>query len=171
MKWWDRMPWSSFSECWALSQLFHSPLSLSIVEHVPVQHCLERTHLRLLRLPGEFLSKQGKVAVLGEVERETGWFFWWSITVWPQASVLLSLGVSLSPVVKREYWTWSLLMFFLVVTLSDSRMPQWLSSQTNIEALHSSPWQAGRKEFSNTSSFSNPLQYSCLENPMDGGAW
>ena len=22
MKWWDRMPWSSFSECWALSQLF-----------------------------------------------------------------------------------------------------------------------------------------------------
>ena len=26
MKWWDRMPWSSFSECWALSQLFHSPL-------------------------------------------------------------------------------------------------------------------------------------------------
>ena len=29
MKWWDGMPWSSFSECWALSQLFHSPLSLS----------------------------------------------------------------------------------------------------------------------------------------------
>ena len=25
---WDQMPWSSFSECWALSQLFHSPLSL-----------------------------------------------------------------------------------------------------------------------------------------------
>ena len=29
MKWWDRMPWFSFSDCWALSQLFHSPLSLS----------------------------------------------------------------------------------------------------------------------------------------------
>ena len=28
MKWWDQMPWS-FSECWVLSQLFHSPLSLS----------------------------------------------------------------------------------------------------------------------------------------------
>ena len=26
MKWWDQMPSSSFSECWALSQLFHSPL-------------------------------------------------------------------------------------------------------------------------------------------------
>ena len=24
MKWWDQMPWSSFSECWGLSQLFHS---------------------------------------------------------------------------------------------------------------------------------------------------
>ena len=24
MKWWHQMPWSSFSECWALSQLFHS---------------------------------------------------------------------------------------------------------------------------------------------------
>ena len=29
MKWWDQMPWLSFSECWHLSQLFHSPLSLS----------------------------------------------------------------------------------------------------------------------------------------------
>ena len=29
IKWWNWMPWSSFSECWALSQLFHSPLSLS----------------------------------------------------------------------------------------------------------------------------------------------
>ena len=25
MKWWDQMPWSWFSECWALSQLFHCP--------------------------------------------------------------------------------------------------------------------------------------------------
>ena len=29
IKWWDRMPWSSFFECWVLSQLFHSPLSPS----------------------------------------------------------------------------------------------------------------------------------------------
>ena len=28
MKWWDQMPWSYFYECWALNQLFHSPLSL-----------------------------------------------------------------------------------------------------------------------------------------------
>ena len=29
MKWWDQLPWFSFFECWVLSQLFHSPLSLS----------------------------------------------------------------------------------------------------------------------------------------------
>ena len=29
MKWWDWMPRSSFSECCALSQILHSPLSLS----------------------------------------------------------------------------------------------------------------------------------------------
>ena len=28
-KWWDRIPWSLFSECWVLSQLFHSALSPS----------------------------------------------------------------------------------------------------------------------------------------------
>ena len=28
----SRMPWSSFSECWALSQLFHSPLSLNTLK-------------------------------------------------------------------------------------------------------------------------------------------
>ena len=26
VKWWDQIPWSSFSEYWVLSQLFHSPL-------------------------------------------------------------------------------------------------------------------------------------------------
>ena len=29
MKSWDQMPWSSFFECWVLSQLFHSPFSPS----------------------------------------------------------------------------------------------------------------------------------------------
>ena len=28
MKWRDQMPWSSFFECWVLSQFFHPPLSL-----------------------------------------------------------------------------------------------------------------------------------------------
>ena len=36
MEWWDRMPWSSFSECWASSQLFHSPLSPSNLTYAKV---------------------------------------------------------------------------------------------------------------------------------------
>ena len=38
----DQMPWSTFSECWVLSQLFHSPLSLSAIRVVP------SAYLRLL---------------------------------------------------------------------------------------------------------------------------
>ena len=40
MKWWDQVPWSSFSECWGLSQLFHFPLIPSSVPlriHLPMQ--------------------------------------------------------------------------------------------------------------------------------------
>ena len=40
MKWWDQMPWSLFSECWALSQLFHSPLSLSSKGSLALLHFL-----------------------------------------------------------------------------------------------------------------------------------
>ena len=40
MKWWDQMPWSLFSECWALSQLFHSPLWLSSRDFLVPLHFL-----------------------------------------------------------------------------------------------------------------------------------
>ena len=39
-KWWDQMPWSSFFECWALGQLFHSPLSLSARGSLVLLHFL-----------------------------------------------------------------------------------------------------------------------------------
>ena len=32
MNWWDQMPWSSFSECWALSQIFASRVMLKILQ-------------------------------------------------------------------------------------------------------------------------------------------
>ena len=44
MKWWDQMPWSSFFECWVLSQLFHSPLSLC--------YCYSVAQLRLFATAG-----------------------------------------------------------------------------------------------------------------------
>ena len=51
MKWWDWMPWSLFFECWVLSQLFHSPLSLSSRGYlVPLSaiRVVSPAHLRLL---------------------------------------------------------------------------------------------------------------------------
>jgi len=44
LNWWDQMPWSLFSECWALSRVFHSPLSLSsrgslVLRFLPLGWC------------------------------------------------------------------------------------------------------------------------------------
>ena len=55
MKWWDQMPWSSFSECWALSQLFHSPLFTFIKRpfsssSIPAIRVVSSAYLRLLIL-------------------------------------------------------------------------------------------------------------------------
>ena len=55
MKWWDWMPWSLFSECWVLSQVFYSPLfhfywlfSSSLLSAIWVVSCV---YLRLLIFP------------------------------------------------------------------------------------------------------------------------
>ena len=40
IKWWDWMPWSSFYECWVLSQLFHSPLTPSSTSSLVPLHFL-----------------------------------------------------------------------------------------------------------------------------------
>ena len=40
MKWWDRMPWSWFFECWVLSQVFHSLLSSSSIGSLVSLHFL-----------------------------------------------------------------------------------------------------------------------------------
>ena len=53
MKWWDQMLWSSFYECWVLSQFFHSPLSPSSTGFLVPLHFLPKkvvssAYLRLL---------------------------------------------------------------------------------------------------------------------------
>ena len=40
MKWWDWMPWILLFECWVLSQIFHSPLSLSSRDFLVPLHLL-----------------------------------------------------------------------------------------------------------------------------------
>ena len=56
MKWWDQMPWSLFSECRALSQLFQSLLSLSsrgslVLLHFLPLRVVSSAYLRLLIFP------------------------------------------------------------------------------------------------------------------------
>ena len=52
MKWWEQMPWSQFSECGVLNQLFHSPLSLSskgsFSSSLSVIRVVSSAYLRLL---------------------------------------------------------------------------------------------------------------------------
>ena len=57
-----RCPWSSLSECWALSQLFHSPLSLSsrgsVVLHFLQKGWCHPAYMRLLIfLPAILISQ------------------------------------------------------------------------------------------------------------------
>ena len=74
MKWWDWMPWSWFSECWALSQIFHSPLSPSLLEKCKsklqgiTSHLLERPSLRNLQTmnTGEDVEKRKHSCTVGE---------------------------------------------------------------------------------------------------------
>ena len=48
-KWWNRMPWSLFFDCWVLSQLFHSHLSPSFRSSLVSLHFvpLEWYHLHI----------------------------------------------------------------------------------------------------------------------------
>ena len=56
MKWWDQTPWSSISECWALSQLFHSPLYVIEVKWSEViQSCLTLCDPMDCSLPGSLV--------------------------------------------------------------------------------------------------------------------
>ena len=60
MKWWHRMPWSFFSECWTISQLFHSPLSLSsrgslVLLHFLLIRVVSSAYLKLFIFPPAIL--------------------------------------------------------------------------------------------------------------------
>ena len=52
MNWWNQMPWSSFFECWELSQFFHFPPLLSsggsLVPLLSAIRVLSSAYLRLL---------------------------------------------------------------------------------------------------------------------------
>ena len=63
----------------------------------------------------------------------------------------------------RTYISWSeLLIKFFLWNISGVKMSVWnAGDQSSIPGSGRSPGEGN----------GNPLQYSCLENPMDGGAW
>ena len=107
MKWWDQMPWSSFFECWVLSQLFHSPLPLS-------------SRGSLFPLVAE--SKEEPKSLL-------------------RKDLLCIMGF-----------------------LGGSEVKAYACNAGDVCSIPGSGRSPGEGN-------GHPLQYSCLENPMDGGAW
>ena len=70
MKWWDQMLWSLFSECWVLSQLFHSLLSLSSRGSLALLHFLPLGwyHLHTFNRVWEFTFLAKSPCVLKQVD-------------------------------------------------------------------------------------------------------
>ena len=60
--WTDRMPWSSFSECWSLSQLFHSPPvtpTIYKIDNEDLQHSTgNSTQYSIMAYMGKELKKE-----------------------------------------------------------------------------------------------------------------
>ena len=75
---------------------------------------------------------------------------------------------------------WGLFLCLRVVAVSFAKMYDWLQASQVALVVTTPPADAGypgdaslipRLERSPGRGHSNPLQYSCLENPMDRGAW
>ena len=68
-----------------------------------------------------------------------------------------------SDTTERFHFTWQLM-----------RLSRWLSSKKNLPANSGAAGDSGsipRSRRSLGGGYGNPFQYSCLENPMDRGAW
>ena len=109
---------------------------------------------------------------------------YWSGLPCPPPGNLPSPGIKLAPLVSPELAgrifttssTWKalqdcLLLFYLSAPLAFQwvRIPRWLRgvSASNVGDLGLIPGSGRPSREGNV----NPLQYSCLENPMDRGAW
>ena len=135
MKWWDQMPWSSFSECWALSCNVGDPYSIP----------------GLGRSPGEGNGYPLQYSCL-ENSMDKG--AWWATVhgVAKSRTQLkrLSSSSSSSRYMKRSF-----------PGGSDSKESACNAGDPGlIPRSRRSPGGHG-----------NPLQYSCLENSMERGAW
>ena len=56
------------------------------------------------------------------------------------------------------------------ILMDTSGLPRWLSGEESTCSAEETGWSPGSGRSAGGGS-SNPLQYSCLKNPMDRGAW
>ena len=136
MKWWDQMPWSSFSECWALrlSQIFFI----------------------LKGFPGGSVTKESACQC-----RRCGFNPWvgkipWR-RKWQSTPVFLS-GKFHGQRSLAGYSPWG---------CKESVVKNLLANAGDAGDMVSIPGLGRFPEEGN----GNPLQYSCLENSMNRGAW
>ena len=123
MKWWDQMPWSSFSECWVLNQLFllssfnfiKRLFSSSLLSAISV---VSSAYLRLLKFlpailipacasssPAFILNKQGD----NIQPWHTPFPIWnWSVVPCPVLTVASWPACSDQSVGHSYWWHWTL---------------------------------------------------------------
>ena len=153
MKWWDQMPWSAFFECWVLSQLFQSPLSLSSRGYLlsfSAIRVISSAYLRLLifllaifipacassSLTFHMMYSVQKLNKQGD-----------NIQLWCTAFPIWNQSVVPCPVLAVASWP---AYRFL------RRQVRWSGIPISWRIFHSVLWSTCK-----------PFQYSCLENPMN----
>ena len=142
MKWWDWMPWFSFFECW-----------IQIWTRCELIQCEFNVKFKCGNPVKLFKTlKDEATKVLHSVCQQT-----WKTQQWPQnwkRSILIPIPKKCSTKECSNHWT-----IALIFTVK--------ASAYDVGDLGSIPG-SGRSPGEGNG---NPLQYSCLENPTDGGAW
>ena len=200
MKWWDQIPWSSFSKCWALSQHFHSltfikrlfSSSLSAIRVVSSAYLKLLILLSAILNPAfaysspAFLMMYSAYKLNKQGDNIQPWhtpFPIWNQSVVP-CPVLTVVSWHAYTFLKRKV-RWSgipisfrIFQFIVIHTVKGFGVVN--KAEIGGSVVSNSPVNAGdAKDMGSILGLGrspgegngNPLQHACLENSMDRGAW
>jgi len=94
--------------------------------------------------------------------------FWGTSTLFSIAAIVLYIPTNSTQVFQFTPSLLTLIPFFIITILRASVVAQRLKC---LPAMRETRVPSRGQEDSPGAGNGNPLQYSCLENPMDGGAW
>ena len=145
MKCWDQMPWSSFLEFWVLNLFFHSPPSASSKDSL-VPLCFPAFRV----VPSAYLRL---------------------LIFLPK--ILIPVDSSSSPAFCIMYSAYKLNKQVTIYSLDVLLFQFGVWGSVSKQSAHNveDPGSTLGQEDSPGEGSGNPLQYSCLENSMDGGGW